>query len=66
MFKPFTRLEPSRNTATGGVGLGLSIARDVAQSHGGEVTLENLQDVDGAVIGLEVTLRLPREVQTLS
>ncbi|OYW13218.1 MAG: hypothetical protein B7X02_02640, partial [Rhodospirillales bacterium 12-54-5] len=63
VFKPFTRLEPSRNTATGGVGLGLSIARDIAQNHGGDISLENIRDTDGKIIGLEVTLRLPREVQ---
>lgn len=65
VFKPFTRLEPSRNSATGGVGLGLSIARAIAQSHGGEVTLENRRAADGKIEGLEVTLRLPREVQGL-
>jgi two-component system osmolarity sensor histidine kinase EnvZ len=65
VFKPFTRLEPSRNINTGGVGLGLSIARDVAQSHGGDIALENQRDADGQVTGLEVTFRLPREVQTL-
>lgn len=63
VFKPFTRLEPSRNAQTGGVGLGLSIARAVAQSHGGDVTLENQVDIRGKVTGLEVTLRLPRAVQ---
>ena len=65
VFKPFTRLEPSRNHATGGVGLGLSIARAVAQSHGGDVTLENRRDGDGRVTGLEVTLRLPQALQNL-
>jgi two-component system osmolarity sensor histidine kinase EnvZ len=63
VFKPFTRLEPSRNSATGGVGLGLSIARDIAQSHGGDIMLENITGPDGSIAGLEVTLRLPREVQ---
>ncbi len=66
VFKPFTRLEPSRNSETGGVGLGLSIARAIAQSHGGEVTLENRRAADGKIEGLEVTLRLPREVQGLA
>lgn len=62
VFKPFTRLEASRNIKTGGVGLGLSIARDIAFSHGGTITLENQKDDSGGITGLEVTLRLPREV----
>lgn len=39
VFKPFYRVEGSRNPATGGIGLGLSIARDVARSHGGDIVL---------------------------
>jgi two-component system osmolarity sensor histidine kinase EnvZ len=39
VFKPFYRLEVSRNPMTGGIGLGLSIARDVARSHGGDIVL---------------------------
>jgi signal transduction histidine kinase len=39
VFQPFRRLEPSRNRATGGAGLGLAIARTIARAHGGEVTL---------------------------
>ncbi|MDX1400834.1 MAG: ATP-binding protein [Kiloniellales bacterium] len=41
VFRPFHRLESSRNPETGGVGLGLTIARDVARNHGGDLRLEN-------------------------
>lgn len=41
VFEPFRRLEESRNRSTGGVGLGLSIARTIARAHGGDVTLIN-------------------------
>ena len=55
VFEPFYRLESSRNRGTGGTGLGLSIARDVAQAHGGSLTLANRSDG-----GLEARLVLPR------
>src|SRR6266478_3900778 len=42
VFEPFYRLESSRNRDSGGTGLGLSIARDIAQAHGGSLTLANL------------------------
>ena len=54
VFRPFYRLESSRNSNTGGSGLGLSIARDIARSHGGDVTLS-----DSPLGGLRVTVRLP-------
>lgn len=55
VFEPFYRLEASRNRATGGSGLGLSIARTIARAHGGSVTLRN---AEGG--GLEALLTLPR------
>ncbi len=54
VFRPFFRLDPSRNVDTGGVGLGLTIARDVARSHGGDVAL-----APSALGGLRVTVRIP-------
>ena len=54
VFKAFVRLEGSRNPKTGGVGLGLTIARDIVRAHGGEVMLE-----DSPLGGLRVRLRLP-------
>lgn len=54
VFKPFFRLEGSRNPVTGGVGLGLTIARDVVRSHGGDIFLG--ESPSG---GLRVRLRLP-------
>jgi signal transduction histidine kinase len=41
VFKPFYRLETSRNKRTGGMGLGLANARSIARAHGGDVTLRN-------------------------
>lgn len=41
VFRPFYRLDPSRNTATGGVGLGLPIAQDIIHSHGGQISLSD-------------------------
>lgn len=55
VFEPFYRLEASRNRSTGGTGLGLAIARDIAEAHGGTLTLANR---DGG--GLVATLSLPR------
>jgi two-component system osmolarity sensor histidine kinase EnvZ len=55
VFQPFFRLDGSRNMATGGVGLGLSIARDIAHTHGGEITLSTSE----AHGGLAAALTLP-------
>lgn len=59
MFQPFARGEPSRNSATGGAGLGLTLARAIADQHGGRLDLANRRDASGAVIGLTATILLP-------
>ncbi|MFO0412236.1 MAG: ATP-binding protein [bacterium] len=53
-FRPFSRLDASRNQNRKGVGLGLAIARDVARGHGGDITLER-SDMGG----LRALIRLP-------
>lgn len=55
VFKPFTRLETSRNRETGGTGLGLSIARSIVLAHGGGLVLRNRPGG-----GLTAEIRLPR------
>jgi two-component system osmolarity sensor histidine kinase EnvZ len=54
VFKPFFRLDASRNSTTGGVGLGLTIARDVVRAHGGDIWLE-----DSPLGGLRVRIKMP-------
>ncbi|MHA7880743.1 MAG: ATP-binding protein [Saccharospirillum sp.] len=56
VFEPYVRLESSRNRNTGGAGLGLSIARNIAHAHGGQLRLRNRI---GA--GLEAAVILPRQ-----
>jgi len=53
-FRPFRRLDEGRNLQTGGSGLGLSIARDIARAHGGDLTLDK-SDMGG----LRAAIRLP-------
>jgi signal transduction histidine kinase len=54
VFEPFHRGEPSRNRETGGVGLGLPIARNILRAHGGDVTLANRP-----MSGVKATVSLP-------
>lgn len=54
VFRPFYRLDDSRNQDSGSTGLGLAIARDLARLHGGDITLS-----DSALGGLRVELRIP-------
>jgi two-component system osmolarity sensor histidine kinase EnvZ len=54
VFKPFLRLDDARNQDEGNSGLGLSIARDIARTHGGDITL-----TDSPMGGLRATVRVP-------
>ena len=54
VFKAFYRIDDSRNKETGGVGLGLSIAKDVITSHGGKIEL-----LDSPLGGLRVLISIP-------
>jgi signal transduction histidine kinase len=54
-FTPFFRADPSRTRDTGGVGLGLSLTRRIAEAHGGRVTLESVKGQ-----GTTARLLLPR------
>ncbi len=57
VFEPFYRIEGSRRRQTGSTGLGLTIARNIAQTHGGDIALRNRPQG-----GLEVLLSLPRKM----
>ncbi len=54
VFRPFFRLDQSRNPETGGTGLGLAIARDIARAHGGDIVVETSPHG-----GLRALVRLP-------
>jgi len=54
VFEPFRRVETSRSRETGGTGIGLTIARAIAERHGGTLTLRNHPEG-----GLEAVLQLP-------
>jgi two-component system osmolarity sensor histidine kinase EnvZ len=54
VFKPFLRLDDARNQDEGGTGLGLAIARDIARSHGGDISLG-----ESPMGGLRATVRVP-------
>ena len=56
VFKPFFRIERSRNKRTGGIGLGLATARTIARAHGGNIVLQNR-----AGGGLRAVVVLPRQ-----
>jgi signal transduction histidine kinase len=54
VFAPFFRLESSRNKQTGGIGLGLAIARAVARQHGGDIVFASRE------VGMRTIISLPR------
>src|SRR5690606_20008225 len=54
VFRPFLRLDASRNQDQGNSGLGLSIARDIAIAHGGDILLS-----ESELGGLRATIRIP-------
>ena len=59
VFEPFYRTEPSRNRDSGGIGLGLSVARSVARAHGGDVVL-----APASPAGIVAVVRLPLDQTT--
>ncbi len=59
MLQPFQRGESSRSRETGGAGLGLTLARAIAEQHGGTLVLANRIGEDGGVDGLLAEIRLP-------
>lgn len=58
VFRPFVRIEESRNRESGGAGLGLAIARSVVLAHGGSISLANREEG-----GLRTLVRLPKAHQ---
>ncbi|MTI15038.1 ATP-binding protein [Sansalvadorimonas verongulae] len=54
VFEPFVRLEQSRNRDTGGIGLGMAIARNIIHAHGGKIHLANRPEG-----GLQIQVALP-------
>ena len=59
VFAPFYRVDPSRSPQTSGSGLGLAVARDIIRTHGGDISLRNLESA-----GLAVIVTLPKAVLT--
>jgi signal transduction histidine kinase len=54
IFRPFVRMDAARGEETGGIGLGLAIARSIVRGHGGDIAVENRKEG-----GLRATIKLP-------
>lgn len=59
VFRPFYRIEASRNRDSGGTGLGLAIARSAILAQGGDLSLHNRTRSDGRIAGLTALVTLP-------
>ncbi|MDR1608435.1 MAG: hypothetical protein LBT38_08530 [Deltaproteobacteria bacterium] len=62
IFKPFFRADPARRVEGEGFGLGLSIARQAMELHGGRTMAANVRGENGQIIGFKVSLFWPNEV----
>jgi len=58
VFTPFYRIEQSRSRTTGGMGLGMTVSRDIIRSHGGDITLHNKPEG-----GLRIVVTLPQDTK---
>ena len=56
LMEPFARGESSRNRETGGAGLGLTLAKAIAEQHGGTVVLRNREGASGLIAELRLPL----------
>jgi signal transduction histidine kinase len=57
VFMPFYRTDPSRSRSTGGVGLGLALAKSIVEAHGGSISMESRKGH-----GTTVRFHVPRAV----